>query len=67
MDVKTRWNSTYHMLKRLIQVKNEYNATMEFAERYDEILTSEQLDMMKAMCDLLVDFEEISIRISSAR
>lgn len=67
MDVRTRWNSTLHFLRRLVAVRSEFNATLEKHMQSDEIITKEMLDMIEKMVDFLSVFEEVSNRISSER
>lgn len=67
MNVKTWWNSITYIIKPLIQVKNDLNSTLEFAERSDEVLTGEHIEIMRAFCEFLKEFEEASIKILSER
>lgn len=67
MDVKTRWNSTFYMLKRLVLVHKELNATLVAANRTAECITPAQLATIKSMLELLAHFERVTVRVSSER
>lgn len=65
-DVSTRWNSTYYMLERLQEQKNEVSL---YAAEYGDItnLTANQWMILQKTLNLLKPFETITKEVSSAK
>lgn len=78
IDVKTRWNSTYHMLERMVELKDVIKYFLAIEEipyqkghaeqidKADEILriTSIEWDRIHQIIKFLRPFEEITQRVS---
>lgn len=65
MDVRTRWNSTLLMLQRLLQVRNEFNQTLESNGKPDETISYEQAVVIGELVAFLKEFEVITERVSA--
>ncbi|KAJ4922467.1 hypothetical protein JOQ06_019562 [Pogonophryne albipinna] len=66
-DVATRWNSTYFMMQRAIEIKEPLVSTMALLNPLLPALTPEEWDITKEVCDILKPFEEVTVEMSSER
>ncbi|KAK1904300.1 Zinc finger BED domain containing protein 1 [Dissostichus eleginoides] len=64
-DVATRWNSTYYMLQRVIEIKEPLVSTLALINPLLPALTPEEWDITKEVCDILKPFEEGTVEMSS--
>ncbi|KAJ4926117.1 hypothetical protein JOQ06_008300 [Pogonophryne albipinna] len=64
-DVATRWNSTYYMLQRVIEIKEPLVSTLALINPLLPALTPEEWDTTKEVCDILKPFEEVTVEMSS--
>lgn len=66
-DLKTRWNSTYHMLKRAIQYREVFDNLEIFDSRtYKFLPTAEEWIRAEKMCGFLKLFAEINCLMSGS-
>jgi len=65
LDVPTRWNSTYKMIREASEYKAVLNA---YASKYLEVCPSEE-EWMKAeaICEFLKAFEDLTLAVSADR
>lgn len=65
LDVATRWNSTYEMLRRMFDVKNSVISVT--AIHYPELpsITNDDTAVMNQICDLLKAFKDCTEEMSS--
>ncbi|XP_073470722.1 zinc finger BED domain-containing protein 4-like [Aquarana catesbeiana] len=66
-DVATRWNSTYYMLRRFLDLREAIIATLALVNPNLPTLKLEEWDVVKNACDLLKPFEEVTMEISADR
>ncbi|XP_068120743.1 zinc finger BED domain-containing protein 4-like [Hyperolius riggenbachi] len=66
-DVVTRWNSTYYMLKRFLEQKEAIISTLALVNPSLPTLTLDEWDIIKAACEILKPFEEVTVEISADR
>lgn len=65
MDVATRWNSTLHMLERLVRVQEPLEATIGILQNPVDSLTSSEWNTIKDFCLLLEPFDVATIEMSA--
>lgn len=65
-DVVTRWNSTFHMFQRFLELKTPLLSSLADLN-YDVNLTSEDWQIISQSCNILKRFEEITIEMSSEK
>ncbi|XP_077301621.1 E3 SUMO-protein ligase ZBED1-like [Arctopsyche grandis] len=65
-DVQTRWNSTFDMLKRIVQVKDAVIATVALL-RPDLTLNEGDWEVIEEVLPLLSPFYEITVEISAKK
>ena len=66
-DVATRWNSTYYMLKRIMEVKEPLISTLALVNPQLQTLSLEEWGIVKEACEVLKPFEEVTVELSSER
>lgn len=66
-DVATRWNSTYCMLRRFLDLKEAIIATLALVNPNLPTLTLDEWEVIKNACDILKPFEEVTMEISADR
>nr|XP_055059808.1 E3 SUMO-protein ligase ZBED1-like [Misgurnus anguillicaudatus] len=64
-DVATRWNSTFYMLQRMLQIKEPLVSTLAIVNPTMPTLTLQEWENVKEACDVLQPFEEITTEMSS--
>ena len=66
-DIVTRWNSTYDMLQRIVNVKNSLMSVI--AINYPEVptLTNEDIGVITEICNLLKVFKDCTVEMSSEK
>ncbi|GBP72840.1 Zinc finger BED domain-containing protein 1 [Eumeta japonica] len=65
-DVQTRWNSTFDMLKRIVQIKDAVIATVAFL-RPDLTMNERDWEVIEGVLPLLSPFYEITVEISAEK
>lgn len=66
-DVTTRWNSTFFMFQRIIDVQDPLIATMGLLHNPVEPLTECDYETLKQLCNVLQPFHEITVEMSSEK
>ena len=64
-DVVTRWNSSYYMYERIVEIYQEVNTALCFMDRNDMCLSATEIATMKDAILLLQPFEEATREISA--
>jgi len=68
LDVRTRWNSTFAMVERVLEMKTAYNRT---CSAYDEMsrlkLNDEDVTFLEQLSSLLRGFKEMTDYMSASR
>ncbi|XP_050059751.1 zinc finger BED domain-containing protein 4-like [Aphis gossypii] len=63
-DIATRWNSTYYMLCRFIELENAIKATLAILDTNLPTLSPDQWKICKELCLVLKPFEEVTKTVS---
>ena len=66
-DVATRWNSTFYMLKRILEVKDPVISTLALVNASLPTLSLEEWEIVKETVDVVKPFEEVTIEVSAER
>ncbi|XP_076118622.1 E3 SUMO-protein ligase ZBED1-like [Alosa pseudoharengus] len=64
-DCVTRWNSTFHMLKRAMESKDAIVSTLAIMNSNIELLTQEEWLEIKEACAVLEPFDQVTVKISA--
>lgn len=63
-DVPTRWNSTYFMLKSLIDLEEETTQALKKTGSYDKLLLKQEWAVLKQVCGFLESFNDFTNIVS---
>lgn len=66
-DVSTRWNSTFYMLERFLEIKEPLVSTLALVNPQLPALTLVEWTIIKEACNILKPFEEVTVEMSSER
>ncbi|XP_022826399.1 zinc finger BED domain-containing protein 1-like [Spodoptera litura] len=66
-DVDTRWNSTFYMLSRFVELKEAVRSTMALIDRDLPQLTAEDWSMFEELIVVLRPFEELTKSMSGEK
>ncbi|KAG7453376.1 extracellular calcium-sensing receptor-like, partial [Solea senegalensis] len=66
-DVATRWNSTFYMLKRFIEVKDTVISTLALINTPLSPLSTEEWGIVRETVDIIKPFEEVTVEMSAER
>ncbi|XP_062419889.1 zinc finger BED domain-containing protein 4-like [Pungitius pungitius] len=66
-DVVTRWNSTFYMLKRILEVKDPVISTLALVNASLPTLSLEEWEIIKETVDIVKPFEEVTTEVSAER
>ncbi|KAG8005379.1 Zinc finger BED domain-containing protein 4, partial [Nibea albiflora] len=66
-DVATRWNSTFYMLKRLIEAKDPVISTLALINAPLSTLSTEEWGIVQETVDIIKPFEEVTVEVSAER
>ncbi|RZC57196.1 hypothetical protein C5167_004500 [Papaver somniferum] len=67
LDVDTRWNSTFTMLKNAIKLREGFHRLSEFDSDFDIMPSSEQWDQGIEICNCLEAFNNISTEFAGIK
>lgn len=63
-DVQTRWNATYYMLNRFIELENSIRGTLGLLDKAPQSLSCDEWTVIKELCTVLRPFEEATKAVS---
>ncbi|KAL4119491.1 hypothetical protein QTP88_012298 [Uroleucon formosanum] len=63
-DVSTRWNSSVHMLDRLVQIKAPLSAAMTYLPRAPDLLTALDWELITDCLPILKPFDVMTVELS---
>lgn len=66
-ECATRWNSTFYMLKRILETKDAIISTLALINAPVDALCQEEWELVKEVCTVLQPFEEVTVEISADR
>ncbi|KAK2889900.1 hypothetical protein Q8A73_018200 [Channa argus] len=58
-ECATRWNSTFYMLKRILETKDAIISTLALINAPVDALCQEEWELVKEVCTILQPFEEV--------
>ncbi|XP_048829491.1 zinc finger BED domain-containing protein 4-like [Brienomyrus brachyistius] len=61
----TRWNSTFHMLKRILETKGAVISTLAVISAPVDPLRREEWEVLQEACTVLKPFEQVTVEISA--
>nr|XP_046241207.1 zinc finger BED domain-containing protein 4-like [Scatophagus argus] len=64
-DCVTRWNSTFHMKKQILESKDAVISTLAVINAPVNPLSQEEWDILQEACTVLEPFEEVTVEISA--
>ncbi|XP_041722424.2 zinc finger BED domain-containing protein 4-like [Coregonus clupeaformis] len=64
-ECATRWNSTFDMLKRMLEIKDAIISTLALINASIEPLSQEEWELVKEVCAVLQPFQEVTVEISA--
>ncbi|XP_015232424.1 PREDICTED: zinc finger BED domain-containing protein 1-like [Cyprinodon variegatus] len=64
-EVETRWNSTYLMLQRLMELREPVGAALAGLQTDIPILTSEEFEIVRGCLSLLIPFYHATVELSA--
>ena len=64
-DVETRWNSTFYMMERLLELQEAVTTALCLSGRNDLCLTKSEFDSIKQIVSVLKSFEKATREMSS--
>ncbi|XP_056277169.1 E3 SUMO-protein ligase ZBED1-like [Pseudoliparis swirei] len=64
-DCVTRWNSTFHMIKRILQSKDAVISTLAVMNASVDPLSQEEWEVLQEACTVLEPFEQVTVEISA--
>jgi zinc finger BED domain-containing protein 1 (E3 SUMO-protein ligase ZBED1) len=66
-DVVTRWNSTYLMFQRILEIQEPVEATIAVLKKPVESLSAAEWEILREVCQILRPFELVTVEISSEK
>ncbi|XP_072375206.1 E3 SUMO-protein ligase ZBED1-like [Diabrotica undecimpunctata] len=66
-DVSTRWNSTFVMLQRFVELEESIRSTIALLNISLPIITLEEWDLIKNLVDILRPFETVTSSVSGEK
>eukprot|EP00102_Acyrthosiphon_pisum_P019064 XP_016656274.1 PREDICTED: zinc finger BED domain-containing protein 1-like [Acyrthosiphon pisum] len=66
-DVQTRWNSTFYMISRFVELEDSIRGTLGLLDKAPENLKGEEWVILKEMCQVLKPFEEATRVVSGEK
>lgn len=66
-DISTRWNSTYYMLDRFVELEDAIRATLGLLDNPPQILTANEWKITKELVQVLRPFEEATKAVSGSK
>ncbi|CAK6980294.1 hypothetical protein E1301_Tti021870, partial [Scomber scombrus] len=64
-ECATRWNSTFDMLKRILESKDVIISTLAVINAPVDILNQKEWETVKEVCTILEPFEEVTVWINA--
>lgn len=64
-EVPTRWNSSYFMLRRIIDIDEEISATLLCCPRAPNPINADEILVLKELVAILVPFYEATLQVSA--
>lgn len=66
-EVETRWNSTFFMLERAVELKEEIKMTMAVLNNNFPLISEEEWSVFGELCRILKPFEEMTASMSGEK
>lgn len=66
-DVVTRWNSTYHMLERFVEMKDAIITTLALVNPTLNTFSPNEWEIMQEACQSLKPFYEVTVEVSAEK
>ncbi|XP_073341911.1 E3 SUMO-protein ligase ZBED1-like [Pagrus major] len=61
----TRWNSTFHMLKQILESKDAVTSSLAVINAPGDPLSQEEWEVLQEACTVLEPFEQVTVEISA--
>ncbi|KAJ4425388.1 hypothetical protein ANN_28003 [Periplaneta americana] len=66
-EVPTRWNSTYYMLQRFVELESAVKTTIALINKDIPILSESEWKTCKELCKILKPFEDVTVKLSAEK
>ena len=66
-DVDTRWNSTYYMFERMIELHESVTTTLCLSGKTEMCISVEELEIIKKAVEVLKPFESATVEMSGSK
>ncbi|XP_069600377.1 zinc finger BED domain-containing protein 4-like [Ranitomeya imitator] len=64
-ECPTRWNSTFYMLKRIIETKDAIISTLALINASVDTLSQDEWEVVREICAILEPFKQVTVEISA--
>ena len=66
-DISTRWNSTYYMLERFVELEDAIRGTLGLLDNPPQTLSADEWKITKELIQMLLPFEEATKAVSGSK
>lgn len=67
LDVKTRWNTVFDMIERILNISNEFNQTLIKFNMASDVITMNDINTLLRVKNFLELFKDCTLRVSDER
>lgn len=67
IDIETRWNTTFSMVKRLLLLTDPYNKLCVELKRQGASLDATKIEQLTKVMEFLNPFQDLTLRLDSSK